>query len=740
MKDHYNKLQLILLFLTAFVVTASAFCLYSPSITGDFSHKSVQTVETAHDNELLLLFLPDVSAKRKREILHTLPAQTTIVQEYDNFMLVSINERLKTNDCYERLKCFDEISAVDYNASLSLCETEDTYTSTQWAFNNPGYYDKLIGNNLIQLPSTMNIDLDLEEAFSIYNQDESSKEIVVAVIDTGVDNNHPDLMNSMWINKGEIPDDGIDNDMNGYVDDIFGWDFYNKDNTVCHYEMDDETEEISAASDDLDNHGTHIAGIIAATANNNKGIAGVASNINVKIMSLKIHGGPNGKGTISDAIIAIKYATMMGAKVCNLSWGSTTYNIALEQVISESPMLFITAAGNGGQNNDKTPMYPANYQLPNVISVTFINPYGALSQKSNYGVNSVDFAAPGTDILSTIVGSYATMSGSSMAAPYITGLAAMVYSYSSLLNPAQVKEVIANSVKPLNSLENSIKYPGLPSALFIVSTLSSLEVDEEAPTLSISTSYDKESIELSFIYNDNGGSNIRILSYLPGKKEISAFKKGTSGIVIDNNSLTLTKAGLYTFYISDYAGNEACYYYEVIDDTKAPTITSNFHYSIDNKMLTIELNIRDKQSGIKTVKYLPGKKSLDDFKAAFTGILLTLENSKTTLRFSESGEYTIYAIDYRGNKTIHTVDAGSKPINSLSVNSVLMNMSQNQKERLKVSYDPIDTTERIYYISSNPEIVSISQWGMLHAKVPGKAVITIRTSGGITRKIVITVK
>ena len=212
--------------------------------------------------------------------------------------------------------------------------------------------------------------------------------LVVAVIDSGVDFSHPDLAGRAWTNPGEVPNNNLDDDNNGYIDDVNGWDFFHGDKTVH-----DPTE---------DRHGTHVSGTIAASIDG-QGVVGVAPK--VKIMALKFMG-PEG-GYTSDAILAIQYAKAEGAKISNNSWGGGPYDPidqALYDAINNSGSLFVAAAGNNGSNNDAYPVYPASYDLPNILSVAAVDNQGKLASFSNYGASTVDIAAPGVGILSSVPG------------------------------------------------------------------------------------------------------------------------------------------------------------------------------------------------------------------------------------------------------------------------------------------------------------------------------------------------
>jgi len=257
----------------------------------------------------------------------------------------------------------------------------DTYFNNLWGHHNTG---QAVNG---QPAGTIDIDIDAPEAWDISM---GSSSVIVAIIDEGVDINHPDLAGNIWTNPGESanPNDGIDNDLNGKIDDVNGWDFYNNDKTVFDPE-------------DKDQHGTHIAGTIAGVANNTAGIAGVAPN--VKIMSLKFMG-PNG-GSTSNAIAAIQYATAKGAKISNNSWGFSGTDLALRDAINVSGQVFVAAAGNGGidgigDNNDVYPDSPSGLDSPNIISVAAVYNQGGLASFSNYGLTTVDVGSPGVDIYS----------------------------------------------------------------------------------------------------------------------------------------------------------------------------------------------------------------------------------------------------------------------------------------------------------------------------------------------------
>src|SRR5262245_27818086 len=296
-----------------------------------------------------------------------------------------------------------------------------------WGLNNTGQSVKTaIG--------TADADIDAPEAWATTT---GSSAVVVAVIDSGVDTNHPDLAANIWTNPGEscpgCATDGIDNDGNGYVDDIHGWDFVNNDNNPF----------------DDNGHGTHVAGTIGAVGSNGVGVTGV--DWDVQIMPLKFIGA-NGQGTADDAVRAILYATRMGAVVSNNSWGGEEFSQALEDAIADADAhgsLFVAAAGNSAKNTDTTPDYPSGFDVPNVLTVGATDQNDARAWFSNYGARSVDLAAPGTNIYSTWPGgSYRFLDGTSMAAPHATGVAALAKAAFPSASAIGLKTLLLRTVDP----------------------------------------------------------------------------------------------------------------------------------------------------------------------------------------------------------------------------------------------------------------------------------------------------
>lgn len=325
-------------------------------------------------------------------------------------------------------------------------------------------------------------DIGVKDAWSV---SKGSPDMIVAVIDTGVDYTHEDLIPNLWRNPGETGLDaqgrdkssnGVDDDGNGYVDDVLGWDFVSNDNKP--FDLAVEPLDLLKGAGNP-GHGTHCAGNVAARGDNGVGISGVAPN--VKIMSLRFLS-EKGGGTTADAIKAIDYALKNGAKVLSNSWGSEgedpaagAENRALREAVQRSMdqgTLFVAAAGNGhrgvGYDNDtdKMPSYPASYDHENIVSVAALDVKDQLGSFSNWGARTVDLGAPGVVVFSTTVGGnysdvvidkfgfYVTWDGTSMATPHVAGAAALYWSAHPNKTWREVKAAIMGSVKKIPSVAN----------------------------------------------------------------------------------------------------------------------------------------------------------------------------------------------------------------------------------------------------------------------------------------------
>lgn len=327
----------------------------------------------------------------------------------------------------------------------------DPYYLQQWALENNGQSGGIVG-----------ADISAEQA---WENTTGSEEVIIAVIDSGVDYTHPDLAANMWVNTGEIPGNGIDDDGNGYVDDYYGWNFSYIDELLALIagEEFDPTDPM-----DRYGHGTHVAGIIGAVGNNGVGVAGV--NWNVKIMPLNFLGSW-GMGLTSDAIAALEYACNMGARISNNSWGGTSYSQSLYDAIAMAGSrghLFVTSAGNDGWNNDRIVeldgeeqelwhQYPSDYDLPNIISVASSTSSDELSAFSCYGAISVDLAAPGSSIISTLPNAkYGPMDGTSMASPHVAGAAGLILAMNPDASVGLMRKTLLSSVDVLESLEGKL--------------------------------------------------------------------------------------------------------------------------------------------------------------------------------------------------------------------------------------------------------------------------------------------
>ena len=432
------------------------------------SHKNEtqQRVETLKETmpvkrtspEVLVRFKPNVSLDKIRSIasvnhdslsdrieaVHGL----TVIDDLDNAAAVTVatqysamsefveyaepNFEIKL-DSFERYDMHGHLweenrTAPDSNQPLM---PNDPMFTKQWALNNNGEEGGKAGADL--------------DAIHAWATTKGSEEVVVAVIDSGVDFNHEDLKNNMWTRPANLAayndaELGEINDLNGY----------------------NGTDAIKDPMDD-NGHGTHCAGIIGAEGNNGIGVTGI--NQKVQIMPLKFLG-RGGFGSTNDAIEAINYAidrklNGVNVRVISASWGSTSKSKALEDTIkaaAEAGILFVAAAGNDGSDNDKRPHYPSNYSSPNLISVAALDRNDHLASFSNYGAKTVHVAAPGKDILSTWLGNgYREASGTSMATPYVSGVAALIIASDPQISMKNLRARLLGSADTLSQLEGKVE-------------------------------------------------------------------------------------------------------------------------------------------------------------------------------------------------------------------------------------------------------------------------------------------
>jgi subtilisin family serine protease len=346
----------------------------------------------------------------------------------DQEILVQFSPRISRDEIIALLNSLDMSIAQVLGKEVVFSEP-NFIVHTSGAPNDPSYALQWAMHNGGQTGGTADADIDAAEA---WNRATGSDGVIVAVVDEGIDLTHPDLGANVWVNPGEIAGNDLDDDGNGYIDDVRGWDFYHGDASV----YDDPSEDR----------------IIGAVGNNGAGVAGVCWT--VRLMPVKFIA--YGSGTVADAIAALHYAADNGAQVVNCSWGGTSYSQSLEaafRALRDAGVLVVASAGNSAQDTDSHNHYPSNYDLANIVSVAATDKHDALSGFSNYGLSTVDLGAPGSAIYTTVPGgNYANFYGTSAAAPFVTGAAALALSVEPGLSYLDVKDHLLNSVDPMDSL------------------------------------------------------------------------------------------------------------------------------------------------------------------------------------------------------------------------------------------------------------------------------------------------
>ena len=388
----------------------------------NFQNKKADSIETrprSAADRILVKFKKFGDVQIEETLKASIESEVGI-QEIQKFTLIDVSV-YRTH--WDKEKTLKELNANPY---VEYAEP-DYYRYPKINFPNDSRFSDLWGlHNTGQAGGVADADIDAPEAWDLTT---GRSNVVVAVLDSGVDYNHEDLRANMWTNPGEIPNNEIDDDGNGYVDDYHGI---------------DATENSGDPMDD-DGHGTHASGTVAAVGNNGVGVTGVSWNC--KIMALRFLSAEG--GTISDEVECIQYAVNQGVKIISGSFGEYFFSQSEKNAIDaagNSGVLFLFAAGNDGENNETNPHYPSGYDSGNIIAVAASDRHDRLVSWSDFGVTAVDIAAPGDDILSTMPhNAYRMESGTSMATPHVAGLAALLKSFNPSLGWQGIKDLILNN-------------------------------------------------------------------------------------------------------------------------------------------------------------------------------------------------------------------------------------------------------------------------------------------------------
>jgi len=451
-------------------------------------------------NQLLIKFTSKAERKRKKGRGHS--KRLKRFEKKGKLRMKKLAKRLKrkSRSGIERWHKLDMPKGMKFKDAKKLLANdpdieyvEPNFVQSINLIPNDPQYSSLWGMNTISAPTA-------------WESETGSADVIVAVIDTGVDYTHEDLKSNMWRNFAEIPNNQIDDDGNGYIDDVYGYDFVNDDGDP----RDDHA------------HGTHVAGTIAATGNNAIGVTGV--NWNTRIMALKFLNG-FGMGYADDAIKAIEYAAANGAHIINASWGGGGYSQAIKDAIdAANEVLFVAAAGNSGENTDETKHYPSSYDSPNIISVAALAYSSTLAGFSNYGTTTVDIAAPGRNIMSSVPttrcqwttffyiisdncdpSGYRKFSGTSMAAPHVAGAAALLKAFAPGLSTNDLKTKLLNSVDKLSTLSGKMLTEGRVN---VFAAIENASADKKSLAMAFSSSsistINAESITADLIIENNG--------------------------------------------------------------------------------------------------------------------------------------------------------------------------------------------------------------------------------------------
>jgi thermitase len=518
-----------------FFVSYFALSVLMTPVTLSFAAQPADPQTRPHiDDELIVKFRSGREEYRKLMTHYGVGAKRAkVFRSLAGIELIKLPRGLSVQEAMDIYQRSTDVLYAEPNYIVRTTSTpNDTRFNEQWGLHNVG-----------QSGGIPEADIDAVAAWDITT---GNSDVIVAVIDSGVDYNHLDLSANMFRNTADCNNNGIDDDGNGFVDDCFGIDTVNNDSDP----MDDN------------NHGTHVAGIIGAVGNNSAGVVGI--NWNIKIMPCKFVNA-SGSGTIADAIDCLDYVKTMKDRGLNIiatsnSWGGGGFSQALLDAIEahrQGGMLFITAAGNGnifgiGQNNDSTPFYPCNYYIPNVICVASTTRTDARSTFSNFGSRTVHVGAPGSEILSTIRGnSYASLSGTSMATPQVTGVAALLKAQDPSWDWRTIKNLILAGGENVASMTNTIAQKRL-SAFGALTCSNSTVFSRLRPIGDAITGSVGTPIDLSALNIDCASPNGNIeVSVSPGGEIVTLVDDGlgsdqAAGDGVYSGEWTPPATGIYT--------------------------------------------------------------------------------------------------------------------------------------------------------------------------------------------------
>lgn len=623
-------------------------------------------------------------------------------------------------------------SAKDYYADGS-----------QWALKNSGTFispsSEYKDSNITAVEG---VDLNAEEAWAAINNasetiSKNDDSVVVAVVDTGIDYTNDEIKNVIWKNLDET-ENGSDSDGNGYTDDTIGWNFTNSGNNPY----------------DDNGHGTAIAGVLAA-ADDNTGVVGIASGIDIKLMPVKALDS-EGESTMSTLIQGIVYADNNGADICNCSWGGESgmadifNNMIMENVIVQSDMLFVVAAGNESKNIDRLTYTPASYSEDNLITVGSIEWDGSLSWFSNYGTRKVEMCAPGAAIYTTAVGGgYTCEWGTSFSAPYVAGVAALAKAAAGNIDGKGLKELLCNTdnMKLLSNLKYYVTYAGIPDASKVVNAALEYRQTAGATAEPTQTAAPQPSASSS---SGVMATETPTTTETPVETTKAPSITATPEITDGQSGTTATETPQETS-TPDVTETPTPQITETPTITESPQITETPEQQSDTVTKTGNIKISSSKSiykkykqklnvqisgNVSAVKYAEGKKTASFFKDD-DGSYIYVNSKKFTINASKPGWYTVYVKSTAGNEYTKNIFADVKIV-KLSKSKI--NISKGAGKKLTAYLQGYKKyagklSGKIYFKFSNKKIITVNKTtGKIKAKAKGKAVITAYTKNGKSAK------